>query len=210
MKTIGSILLLSLFLSSCSMFLTKRSFVDEMEKDTDGFFVPQQDFPLVSGDKGRSFRNHDEILERTPYTKKEKRSYEKLLVLREQLEDLENALTDQEYRHYMQNRDYLPTISEKIYFLRLADIEDRDEYLLGKGAYSYQKNYNFEENLAIRNKEIYVGMPKQAVIESWGRPLRVDIAGNPEKENERWLFYERGKTKYVFFEDGKVEGWVLK
>jgi hypothetical protein len=50
-------------------------------------------------------------------------------------------------------------------------------------------------------------MSKTQVLQSWGEPARVDIAGNPSNENERWLYSMNGASKYIYFEAGEVQGW---
>ena len=40
-----------------------------------------------------------------------------------------------------------------------------------------------------------------------GKPMRVEIAGNPRYENERWLYRMNGASKYIYFESGQVQGW---
>jgi hypothetical protein len=44
-------------------------------------------------------------------------------------------------------------------------------------------------------------------MNTFGRPTRVEVAGNPSYENERWLYSVNGATKYIYFESGRVEGW---
>lgn len=194
-------------LSGCSLFMANRTFVDEMDKDTDGLFVPGQDFPTVQGDKGKAYRSRKDILERTPSDGKQKELYAQELSLINELERLEDSLPEREYHHYMNYKNNFRNISEKIYFLRLSSIEERDQYLRGKNLISANNNQSWQENLAIRSQEVYVGMSKEAVTRSWGRPLRIDVAGNPQHENERWTFYQNGQTYYVFFESGQVKGW---
>jgi outer membrane protein assembly factor BamE (lipoprotein component of BamABCDE complex) len=57
--------------------------------------------------------------------------------------------------------------------------------------------------------ELFVGMKKDDVVRNWGRPARIEVAGDPSYQNERWAFYFNGKTKNVYFENGKVQGWEL-
>lgn len=62
---------------------------------------------------------------------------------------------------------------------------------------------------SIHGTDIYYGMGKSDVIRAWGKPARVEIAGHPSYENERWSFYEGGEVKQVYFESGRVQGWAL-
>lgn len=57
--------------------------------------------------------------------------------------------------------------------------------------------------------EIFVGMTKTEVRSIWGGPNRVEVAGNPREENERWAFYHNGSVKLVYFEQGLVQGWQI-
>ena len=53
-------------------------------------------------------------------------------------------------------------------------------------------------------------MSKVQVIDMWGRPARIEVAGNPSNENEKWAFYENGRVKFVYFEGGTVQGWQIQ
>jgi hypothetical protein len=50
-------------------------------------------------------------------------------------------------------------------------------------------------------------MKKGQVMASIGRPSKVEVAGNPQDENERWLYHMNGASKYIYFESGEVQGW---
>ena len=57
---------------------------------------------------------------------------------------------------------------------------------------------SYFESRAVRVSDIHHGMTKLQVQDLWGSPTRVDVAGNPTNENERWSFYESGKVKQSF------------
>ena len=57
---------------------------------------------------------------------------------------------------------------------------------------------------------IQIGMSKTQVEQLWGRPVNIEVAGDPRYENERWSFYHQGKMNYVYFESGEVQGWSLE
>ena len=59
----------------------------------------------------------------------------------------------------------------------------------------------------LRKSNAVTGMSKSDVMNNWGEPRRVEIAGNPSFENERWLYSVNGATKYIYFESGRVQGW---
>ncbi len=50
-------------------------------------------------------------------------------------------------------------------------------------------------------------MSKNDIVASLGKPARVEIAGNPSYENERWVYQFNGSSKYIYFESGVVQGW---
>lgn len=194
--------------SACSLITTDRTFIQEMDQD-DGPFVPGQDFPVVSGDTGNANRSDQEILERTPKDGKEAKRYRYERTLEDELSDLLDQLPEEEYRHYLVYQDHFSTTSEKIFFLRIKTVAERDEYLLARGIDIGDSIKARQEQLSIRGRDIFVGMSKAAVTQSWGRPFKVDVAGNPRQENERWTFLTDGRPKHVFFERGRVRGWIL-
>lgn len=55
--------------------------------------------------------------------------------------------------------------------------------------------------------KVGMGMTKEEVMDQLGRPSKVEVAGNPENENERWGYLANGAMKYIYFESGYVEGW---
>lgn len=119
------------FLSACSP-LTNRTFIEEMEGRDADYFVPGIHFPVVSGDRGRTYRSHEEIRARTPASAFEAQrsryetSIERELMLRE------NRLNERELRQYEAHSQYLSRIEERIYYLDLSPHE-RAEYIRLKG-----------------------------------------------------------------------------
>lgn len=219
-----TLLILFSFQFGCAGLFTNRTFVDEMEHDTDGFFVAGEDFPVTSGDSGQIYRTREDIMKRTPASA---RSHKELLyynALKTELAKKESKLGPDEYRYYLENRDYFDSDSERIYYLGLTP-EERSAYLDSKKmTFSQQEhrmdpsydpdrgtgiaildqgvNYESQEGLAL-------GMEKNEVIGIWGRPHRVDVAGDPRYQNERWSFVESGRRKTVYFEQGRVQGWAI-
>ncbi len=189
------------------MFSANRTFISEMENDTDGFFVAERDFNVTAGDNGQAYRTLSEIRDRTPASKMEQEKYLSDAYLEEELTDLEAKLSYNEITQYQAYKDKLATTSEKIYFLKLRNYQAKDEYLVGKGL-KKEETDDFSVSSAVNVGDIIVGMDKSSVIKSWGRPNRVDIAGDPSYQNERWAFYRNGRLKYIFFERGVVNGWT--
>lgn len=77
--------------------------------------------------------------------------------------------------------------------------ENEQEYKKAEKAPSY-----FRVPTAAR---VGMGMTKEEVMDQLGRPTKVEVAGNPENENERWGYLANGAMKYIYFESGYVEGW---
>ena len=126
--------------------------------------------------------------------------------MRSELARHENRLTERQYKQYLRDRDDLESVTEKIYYLRLPASE-RSTYMTSKRN-SYSQNlrpygamrapastsslgYDAYNPVNIWNidKEIQQGMTKLEVRRLMGGPDRVDVAGNPTYENERWVYH---------------------
>ncbi len=67
----------------------------------------------------------------------------------------------------------------------------------------------------IQSSDIGLGMSQADVRESWGNPLRREVAGNSTTGNERWTYREflpskdgyTPQDRVVYFYQGKVIGW---
>jgi hypothetical protein len=210
-----------LVLTGCAgMGMPNRTYIDQMDHETDGFFVAGQDFPVVSGDQSVEGRSRAEIGMRTPASARSKKAVTRYKSVREELVAKLNNLTEHELNDYNRAGEFLPTDSDKIYYLNLPKHE-RLEYLMSRG-YSPEiskkylqdksegKGMSFFESRAVKVNDISMGMSKNNIISSWGQPNRVDVAGNPVNQNERWSYYESGKVRQVFFESGRVEGWSIE
>lgn len=196
-------------LTSCAELPTGRSYLSEMEHDDSSFFNPEKDFPVVAGDSGRSWMSEDERRMRTPASEEDQMNDRSSRALRSELRGLESSQTEEGGALYSEYKDRMKTTSERIYFLKLSP-QDRREYLTTRGFIRETVKPGFaphERVFAIRKNDILMGMTKTDVMESWGKPLKVEIAGNPRNENERWLYRMNGGSKYIYFESGKVGGW---
>jgi len=58
---------------------------------------------------------------------------------------------------------------------------------------------------AIKNKQVMIGMTKNDVIASWGRPDDINRSISASGTSEQWV-YERGdyNSQYVYFDNGVV------
>ncbi|MCO4754806.1 MAG: hypothetical protein KC478_10015 [Bacteriovoracaceae bacterium] len=200
-------IIMALLCSACSM-MDQRDYFNQMDNRFDQpMFMPKQDFPVVPGDTGRAYRAHDEIMGRVPATaeQRERTRYEDSI--KRELSWLESSLSDQDYNEYLSLRDSLGSDYERIYYLRLHP-NQRRQYLqvrniAPKNYYSAQ-----ESSAGYFNKSLSLRMSKQQVLSSWGEPDRLDVAGNdPAAGNERWAYNKGGRVKFIYFENGLVEGW---
>ena len=197
--------------TGCASWVHQRTFLKEMDEMKDGFFVPRKDFEVVSGDSGSQFRSKREIARRTPLTHKKRRKRDLKNHLSRELDYKESRLSKGESRRYRNNRELFDSDSERIYYLNLP-MEERLGYLSRKQGDLRRLNfkdtgYSNLERRAIKKRQLFVGMTKGAVRRSWGTPEKVEYAGNPQMQNEKWTFYHGRSRKNVFFESGTVQGW---
>lgn len=198
-------------LSSCSGFLPDRSYIEEMNRDSDPFFQAGKDFPVVSGDTGEVGRSRQEIQKRTPASERSRTQMKEMESIKQELLDKEADIPEEFVGQYTKDKKYLPTDSDKLYYLSLSPSE-RGGYINVKRQDMQEdsgKGQDFIQKQSIHNTELYLGMAKPQVLQAWGKPSRIEIAGNPKNQNERWSFYEDGSVKQIYFEGGKVQGWAL-
>jgi len=198
-----------ILMTSCAML--DRSFVDEMDRESDGFFMAGRDFPVVSGDSGEAYRSRDEIMKRTPASKRRKGQEKEAQSIKDELREKEAMMTEEEMYYYGKALKYLPSESDKLYFLSLSG-KDREDYIESKRveyAEDNGKSKDIVKKRSVHGTDLFLGMEKDEVLKAWGRPTRVEIAGNPKNQNERWSFMEDGTVKQIYFESGKVNGWAL-
>jgi hypothetical protein len=205
-----SIILPLLVLTSCGSL--ERSFVDQMDRESDGLIVPGKDFPVMAGDSGEAYRSKEEIQQRTPASARSQSRSKNIASIRQELAGKEEALhTEEEVDQYRRDQRFLPTDSDKLYYLSLQG-EERTRYINTKKE-DIQEDKNGKQDLvgkhSVHGSALYLGMEKEQVEKMWGRPSKIDIAGNPRLQNERWSFVEDGNVKQVYFESGKVQGWAL-
>jgi hypothetical protein len=194
--------------SGCSGLAPGRAFIAE-GGDDGGFFNPNVDFPVVVGDSGDywpSEQRREGRANLSPYE----------LVLEQELRTLESrqdAETDVLYQRY---RNHFSTVSERIFFLKL-DPEEREDYLISRGFIKVEptpqsgavarRPAQAGQTKSEGPQAVTMGMTKEEVMHYLGRPVRVEIAGSPSEQNERWLYKTQGASKYIYFEGGAVDGW---
>lgn len=208
---------LALNFFGCAALMENRTFIDQMDHQTDNVFIPGEDFDYVPGDSGVPHRTREEIAMRTPASSFESHHRQESSSLYKELSYRERKLTMKERELYNEVQSQFEGPSEKIYYLTLSPAERR-EYLdvkrIDYGGGSYPSYGRASRGLAslqpIYQSSLQLGMSKDQVIGVWGRPARVEVAGNPRNENERWAFYDNGRVKYVYFEGGAVQGWNVQ
>jgi hypothetical protein len=201
-----SLLTLLLTTTSCSQFLTHRDYLSEMENDDSSFFNPRKDFAVVGGDTGRDYETRSERKKRTPASLNDGQDDSSRRYLTQELRHLEGKQSEGALETYQKYKTQLATTSERIFYLKLSPYERKD-YLASRGFLKEEKLKPHEEMFALRQSNVITGMSKSDVMNNWGRPNRVEVAGNPSFENERWIYNVNGASKYIYFESGRVQGW---
>lgn len=195
--------------SSCSLMLPDRSFIEEMERES--MYNPGRDFPVVAGDTGDMRISREELQSRTPSSERARRLNKEAVSIQQELIQKEDSMEEEDKERYAMDKKFLQTDSDKLYYLSL-DRFDRRSYIETKKSDlkdDLDQQRNMVQRRSVHSKELFLGMGKDEVIEMWGKPARVEIAGNPANQNERWSFREDGNVRQVYFEGGKVQGWAL-
>ena len=123
--------------------------------------------------------------------------------------------TKREKKQYYGLRSALRSDRERIYFLSLPTYEARERWAATRGLNTTDETYSDEVAKIIESNDIALGMSQKAVMQSWGDPDMVEVAGNPLYGYERWKYnrYISGNDGYqkelrvVYFEGGRVVGW---
>ncbi len=192
-----------LALSSCSMF--EQQYEGVNRDDSYQSYAAQRD---------GTFEAYDELgIDSTQKLSSDDRGK---LQTRSRLVRLErNLTTKKEREQYYTYRPYLNDDSERITFLELPTVEARDRYAMSKGIYSRTGKFSPQIKKAITDSDIIVGMPKEAVMQSWGEPADRFVAGSEMYGNEKWTYTEmvpsnegyQKEQRSVYFTNGKVSGW---
>ncbi len=198
------------------MLTQHRSFVDEMDRESDGFFVADEDFPIIPGDQGSAYRSKEEIAKRTPASIEQKKKKLQLGSLKMELAVKERELRESSqegYKVYTSYESNFSSDSQKLYYLSLNPVEKRN-FLYSLDKQGLAKDSGTGElgrspAGGVSSHILNVGMSKRDVVRKWGKPLNVAIAGNVEFQNERWSYVNEGKASSIYFERGVVQGWEL-
>lgn len=189
----------------------RRDFEMVMDERMNGdeMWVPEKDFPVIPGDSGRAYRDKTALMNRVPATARDQKEREYYKSLSEEIIYLENKLSEREYEDYQKIKPQIGGLSEQIYFLRLS-YADKLEYIQSRGI-QIKKSYTvqgFENYQYSPSQPVGIGMSKEQVMQRWGSPVQREYAGSPTEQNEKWSYRVNGRTKHIYFEQGRVEGWT--
>ncbi len=132
------------------------------------------------------------------------------------IRNLERKLDSKKEREqYAKVLPWLRTEAEKIEFLSISGIENRQDWLNQKKIWQRAQLPSQEYKELIESQDIAIGMPMDFVKKSWGEPQSVESSGSPTFKNERWKYTRHVSThegfkqerRYVYFEGGRVVGW---
>lgn len=213
MKFVG-FLILVISVVSCAPLSMNRSFIDAMDDKEDEYMVPGKNFDVVPGDSGSVGYKRSEMMRRTPASAREYPQWTEEQRLQRELRRKISSLSEEQKIWLRRNENFFESDSQKLYYLGLS-ADEQDDYIAARSMNSYRKTNQRRPSSYFKysprySREVYVGMDKGQVAKIWGNPHRVDVAGDPSYGNERWTFVEHGKRKYVYFAQGKVEGWATE
>ena len=199
------------FFESCS-FIPERSYSDLMD-ETEEFYVPERDFILTSGDSGERYASMDQTLGRTPaafdpndssVSPELREKYQ----LEHELTVLERTQPPMFQEMYWQYKEDFRNNSERIYFLSLPSLRERELYLSSRGMKSADKQPKYVSELIGKedHREILSGMSPIQVRKIAGNPSFVESASFDG--TSRWAYrLPNYRVRYIYFEQGMVKGW---
>jgi hypothetical protein len=72
---------------------------------------------------------------------------------------------------------------------------------------SYIRKWGKKVARAVRNHEVFIGMPAEAAEESWGIPDDKNFNEIAGRKEEQWIFKGAQRSRYIYLTDGKVTKW---
>ena len=60
---------------------------------------------------------------------------------------------------------------------------------------------------SVVNHEVFIGMPSEAAMESWGFPDEVRVSEIGTEKEEQWVYKEGKRNRYIYVIGGKVGRW---
>lgn len=203
-----------LVFSSLTLVISALSACALMTREQDYTSVQDDEFAAYAAQKSGT----SEALDELGYSPSKKLDEEEqdALSRRMRLKRMErNVYTEKEREQYYNYRAYLESDEERIAFLSLPSYEARDRYAMQRGFYYRTNRFTPTVRDAVSRQDIILNMPKDAVMEAWGEPASIEVAGNKYYGNERWRYVDYVSTpegfqkeeRIVIFESGKVVGW---
>ena len=197
-------------LGGCGMVLEKRDFLQRIEPaDSFSLFKPHQDFRVLPGEELAGWRPAGQALKRSPQGEGAFPTSSAQNRLTQEFQQLLRLQSDFSRTHYYRYQNHLGNISQRIYFLRLLTLEERNHYLRSKGVV-VERDLPPSRLETHRRLPLYTGMTKEQVITAWGHPGHQDIAGDSKYQNERWTYRDGQGLRLIYFEGGVVQGWQLE
>ncbi len=71
----------------------------------------------------------------------------------------------------------------------------------------YIRKWGTKTARAVVNHEVFIGMPGEAALESWGIPTKVRTSDIGDTTEEQWVYKMPLKSKYIYIKEGKVTKW---
>ena len=71
----------------------------------------------------------------------------------------------------------------------------------------YIRRWDKRTARAIRNHEVFIGMSREAALEAWGIPTKINTNEIAGKNEEQWVFKETRKSRYIYIINAKVTKW---
>jgi hypothetical protein len=107
------------------------------------------------------------------------------------------------------------SVRERAEFLKLKNKAARERWIRAQGIQQSSRTFDRSIASAIQEGDVVIGMPKEAVRESWGDPELVEVAGSTNSGNERWKYSReiasadgyQTEERLIYFERGRVVGW---
>jgi hypothetical protein len=126
-----------------------------------------------------------------------------------------NLKTRREKEHYSKLLPWFKNENEKLEYLTLETLKEKQEWANEKHIWNRAKNPSEEMKNLMQEQDIAIGMPMDYVMKAWGDPVLRESSGNPLYKNEKWKYTRSISTqdgfkqekRTVYFEGGKVIGW---
>ncbi len=123
--------------------------------------------------------------------------------------------TDREKKQYYRYKGLMLNDQERAQFLKIPTVEARERWAANRGYNQSEDGHSDQIAALIEKNDVTVGMSQKAVIESWGDPDLVEVAGNAVYGNERWRYSKYVSSnegyqkvdKFLYFEAGRLVGW---